>query len=119
MSEFKSSVTDYAEIQKRWREIGSALPTNGVENRVDVTPKPAEPQPKAAYDYGYGGTYVGFLSAAMNRRWAPRYAVWQLIGLPEDPGGDFEGVCTRTDPAAGGLTMEKLRQAWALMGGRR
>lgn len=26
MSGFKSNVTDYAEIQKRWREIGSTLP---------------------------------------------------------------------------------------------
>src|ERR1700693_1189979 len=54
-SPFKSGVTDYKEILKRWREIGSTLPIlPGTENGVDVTPQPEEKKDPGHYDYGCG-----------------------------------------------------------------
>ncbi len=94
MSGFKSNVTDYAEIRKRWREIGSTLPEPGKKNGVDVTPKPTpDSENKAAYDYGCNGTYVS------NVRDKPFNPAFNCAGMCPTPFVCMtQGSCSRIAP---------------------
>ena len=53
---FKSAVSDYAELRKNWRRIGSALPlpVPGTVNGVDISPAKEEGFTSS------GAGYVGY-----------------------------------------------------------